>query len=1025
MLDNNPEEAIEKLGVCVILAGAGTGKTHTIVEKIKYLIQKNIYPPERVVCITFSNEAANSLLSRVQKSLELKEGKEPIVRTFHAFSADLLRKHGHKIGVKENFTILEPDDAKVILNRNLKIFPYYCHKYIEAIGTAKDLGIKLEELQNYVNKRVFELNCLDVDERLEQLQFELQTMHLKKDEENKKHITSEIRKINNTISLRKFVNAWSAYEKIKVKTGCLDYSDLNKNALSLLKQFPDIANNYDYIVVDEFQDTNKIQLDFLQLLAPHRNITVVGDLNQSIYRFRGAYKDNFNLFKKYFNVKTEDIFTLAKSRRSSNKILKLAHKLILNNYDSKDDCFFVENFEGREGDKIEVYEMKNGKEEARKIVELIKSELAKGIEMNEICVMFRTHQQGRIIRRALELENINFVSVTRGSLLKNKDIKKVVYYMTILDKLKRNKKGGEDAWWGLIYESGFPEQDLIKIGKFIKADRSNSRNKENNNQDNIDKNNNNQQRFDNNENILENNEVPISQKFFNEFSILNKLQLTDQGKMLGKILIERIKSLQEYANKDATSLITEIYKLLAGEEKENTKKELERTLNLTKFFDLARDHSTIYNSDLGSFIDYLSILDNLGIEIDSAEPEDNGIRLMTLHSTKGLEYKTVIVSNLVAKRFPIEKISPNLFIPLELSPEFSDMKHLSREELEYHYREYERKNQLLEERRLCYVAFTRAKNKLIITYANEYSGKKHYPSPFLNEIDYKANSDIVFQQDKEEKFIEKEKETKKEPQIGEFVSGIEFEKEDRTKVPLSPSALQLFDDCQKEFEYKYVYNMPEKKTISWEAMKLGSFIHLVLEEGVKSRFKTLKEFNDYAKTLHLEEEWEDVDMNEVSHMLKVFFARNKDKYNEKSKTEQYLNTKIEGINFTGYADRIDYHEDTNDKWMEIIDYKTGKTVVEPRAREWQLGYYAIAASRFGKVRKITLDMLKQDIPLEFEIDDKGNAVSVNSSLSFNIYEVKDEIIKTAKRIHEAYRLGFKPCPIEKNCDFCNEYVYNL
>src|SRR3989344_5111842 len=99
---------IEKTGASIVLAGAGTGKTHTIIEKIKYLIQNKIYLPEKIVCLTFSNEAANSLLLRVQKSLNLEEGKMPIIKTFHAFSSDLLRAHGISIGINDNFRILEP-----------------------------------------------------------------------------------------------------------------------------------------------------------------------------------------------------------------------------------------------------------------------------------------------------------------------------------------------------------------------------------------------------------------------------------------------------------------------------------------------------------------------------------------------------------------------------------------------------------------------------------------------------------------------------------------------------------------------------------------------------------------------------------------------------------------------------------------------------------------------------------------------------------------------------------------------------
>ena len=146
----------KKVGPCVILAGAGTGKTHAIVEKIKYLIEHNLYEPEKIVCITFSNEAANNLLLRVQKSLHLQAGKEPIIKTFHAFSADILRKHGENIGISEKFKILDPDQAMVVLHRNLKVHVNYCQKYIGTIGTAKDLGISLDNFREYLDRKMKE-----------------------------------------------------------------------------------------------------------------------------------------------------------------------------------------------------------------------------------------------------------------------------------------------------------------------------------------------------------------------------------------------------------------------------------------------------------------------------------------------------------------------------------------------------------------------------------------------------------------------------------------------------------------------------------------------------------------------------------------------------------------------------------------------------------------------------------------------------------------------------------------------------
>lgn len=998
--------AIEKTeGPCVILAGAGTGKTYTMVEKIKYLISNGVYKPERIVCITFSNEAANNLLSRVQAAVKIEPGREPVIKTFHAFSADLLRKYGPQIGINGEFGILDPDEAKVVLHSNLKITSYNCHRYVSSIGTAKDLGIGIEKVREYVKKKMVGIDESELDKKLEDMQFELQTVPLSKDKERKKMLSEMVKKLSSIVELRKFVNAWGAYEKIKQAKNYQDYSDLNRNALELLNKFPRIADDYDYVIVDEFQDTNKVQLDLLFALAYHGNITVVGDMNQSIYRFRGAYKENYNLFKERFKIRSEDIFTLDKSRRSPNKVLRTAHTLISNNYENKDECFKVESYDGREGQEINVYELKNAKEEARKVVEIVEEEILKGTSPEEICVLFRTHQQGAVMKRALEFKKINYCSVSKSSLVKQKSIKAVIDYLKIAHNLVRKEKGGEGAWWDLVYNSNFIEQDLMAIGKFIK---------DNKNSDNV--------------GVL-------------LFTSLPNLPLSDFGKFLSKVIIDRVKLLIPLISKNVPDFLTEAYKICGVMPDEKSKEGKEMTLNLNKFYELAVNHSALHSPDIGSFLHYLEVLESLGIEISSSSIEESGVRLMTLHATKGLEYKCVIVTNLAQKRFPMERISINTLIPTELYPELSHLT-LNEEEMDYYVREYERKNQLLEERRLCYVAFTRAKERLVLTYAKEYGGKKVFASQFLQEINCRNAPDFVFISDMSDKYSEPE--LKIAPAIKlsfmlgsdgsmpEEAKGLEIEipgrrdivqREAPGNITFSPSALLCFSECQKKYEYQYVYNMPEKKPLSWDAIMLGSFVHQVLEIGVKKNTKELQEFINIARELHLKEDWQSVELNDALHLIRVFFERNKNKYNERSKTELFLKAKIGGFWFIGFADRIDYLKDG----IEIVDYKTGRQYVSPLHRNWQLGYYALAAKSLGlgKVKRLTLDMLKLEKPLEFEVDDAGNAVSTNADMQFNIHEIEAELIDTARMIIDSYKNGFKPCPIEKNCDFCNEYVYGL
>jgi len=310
--------------------------------------------------------------------------------------------------------------------------------------------------------------------------------------------------------------------------------------------------------------------------------------------------------------------------------------------------------------------------------------------------------------------------------LKNKSVKKVVDYLIILDKLSRGgsgtfgkstqngkstQKGGEGAWWDLIYQMDFLEEDLIQIGKFIKQ--------------------------------VSREEGASCFKLLNS---LDKLPLSVSGRLSAKILCDKLKHLVSLKNKKVSEILQEIYHISGclggyGEEGKAVR------LNLNKFFDIAKSHEDLYGDSLFAFVNYLESLTDLNIQIEEAAVESSGVRLMTSHATKGLEYRTVIITNMAQKRFPMERAVRRGLVPFELYPEFRDStfgKSTQNGEIEDYVKDYEMKNQLLEERRLCYVSFTRARDKLILTYAKDYGGKKFFPSQFLEEINYKGNPDISF-----------------------------------------------------------------------------------------------------------------------------------------------------------------------------------------------------------------------------------------------------------------------------------------
>ncbi|MFH1802789.1 MAG: ATP-dependent DNA helicase [archaeon] len=945
-------------GPCIVLAGAGTGKTRLMVEKVKHLIQGKIYKPEKIACITFSNEAANNLASRIRAALPDVE-QEPTVKTFHSFSAYLLKEHLPK--EKQNFQTLTPDDSKILLHTNLRVPPMNCHRYIDTIGKAKDLGVTIQKLQNHLKEKTHNKPIQNLKDDLETIQTELL---IEKDKVKKKKIADEAIRIRELIDLSRFISIFEAYEKIKEQKNALDYSDLNNKAVELLKKNPSISGKFEYIIVDEFQDTNRIQLELLKLISPKRNITVVGDMNQSIYRFRGAYEANIDWFKKTFNVAPQDIFSLEKSYRSPNKILRIAHTLIKNNYASEEDCFEVQNAHKKEGKNIRIIETKNSKEEARKVVEIIKEKIANKETLEEICVMARTHQQLAMIKKALSDSQVPFHSVGQESLLKQNSIKKIVSYLSIVSNLIDKNNKGWNSWWDSVHEEEFLKEDFIKITTFLKENRDS-----------------------------ENYNVKI-------FTTLQNLNLSELGEIKLKTIFSRIKSLIPENGNSLEEIITKACNVCGFTSEDFTKVDKEALLNINKFQEFAKKYAETHAGKLTDFINHLEILNTLNITLETARIEDKGVRLMTSHSTKGLEFETIILTNLAQKRFPLERITKNKLLPNEL---FQDQS--------IDLEDYERKHLLFEERRLCYVSFTRSKSELIITFAQEYASKKSAPSRFFEEINYKENPDIEFSQDLEEKAITIE------PNISTTLPREIKVSSERT---LSPSALNLFEDCQKKFEYKYVYNMPEKITTSWDAIKMGSFIHIILEKGVKSKFTTLEAFINLAKDLKNKEEWESVELEEALPLIKVFYDRNKNKYSPDSLTEKKLFTEISGLKFMGVADRIDHFQDG----LEIIDYKTGKTVPSGKKRNWQLGYYALAARPLGKVKKLTLDVFQSPQLLEYTIKENGDVINAQSNrLAFNLHEVEAELIETGNKIKEAYAKGFKSCPIEKNCEFCREYVY--
>lgn len=1074
------EKAIQKTeGPCVILAGAGTGKSYTVIKKINHLISSNIVELDEILCLTFSNEATNSLKEKIQD--ELKTESQVTVKTFHAFCSDILKQDGNLIDIDEGFELLLPDDAKIMMHKYLEITPYWSGRYINTISSAKDFGITREKIKEHIlgiKKKMLEFTTEDNFEFFaKEKTLEFRTIHLMPSETvderreqkvKKKEIKEYLELYKDYEKFNDFISAWEKYDEFKKEKNYLDFSDLNDLVLKLFQQFDSekYVDKFKYIFVDEFQDTNKLQFELIEFIAKHHNITVVGDPNQSIYGFRGSYKESFEHFKKKFDVKEEDIFKLEKCYRSPNTVLNVSYDLIKNNYENVEDCLNVQNAHDIEGDKVKVVETVNQYEEARYISDFVEEKIKEGVPKDEICILYRTHRQAEIIKKAIELKNIPVISAGRTNMLQTPEIKTIISHLGILSNLIERSGTGEQSWWDLFhYQNNLSPEDSIKIGRFIKKSNKNSNGER----------------------------LPIEeQKGIDEIllSSLDELSLSESGIKIVNRVVEKLKKLITSSKKPLPDLILDVYDLSGLNRKFTNNRNVENVealMNLKKFYEIANNYYNVHEKTLTSFIHYLEIIDKVGVNIDSSKAMNvDAVKMMTIHASKGLEFDVVIVCNLATDRFPVTRTQNEPLIPNYLLPDFQreieswgEVDEKTRDNL---IKEYNKSILTYEERRLCYVALTRAKKELILTYSKDYKGEpdSNQASIFLNEINYKENINCELVEDSEElssiiapnseEEIEKSKlknqlfssldsdnfETaiqklanyisvrdKKsvsldlskiqidEKEIIQELKKCKDEKElikfDKNSFIFSPSSIMNYQECPKKFELSQLYQMPERGAFdeisegTTGGAPLGSFVHLVLEQGVKEGFKEENNFLEKAENLARLSEWKGVDLEEAKALVKVFWQRNKGKYNEKSICEMPLSVKIGDYKFFGLADRVDYSEEGK---AHIIDYKTNKDAIPPKKRKVQLGFYALALKSLDQdVNKLTLDMLKLDKPFSLDINEKDEAIGPRKDSGFTLEEVEKELIETCDNIAKDYENGFAVAEDENSCRFCGYKFY--
>ena len=600
--DKQYEAVVNTDGPCLVIAGAGSGKTKVLTHKIAYLLEEKDVKPWNILAITFTNKAANEMKERVE-NLVGEAAKDMWIGTFHSICVKILRRFIDRIGFEHSFVIFDTSDQRTLIKECLK------------------------DLQ--IDDKMF-------TDRIVQFEISNAKNDMKEPEEYEAISKGDYRK-------EKIASVYRLYQKRLKENNAIDFDDIINYTIKIFKENEDVldyyTNKFNYILVDEYQDTNKSQFTLIRLLADaHGNITVVGDNDQGIYSFRGADISNILNFEKDF--KGTKIIKLEQNYRCTQNILNAANSVIKNNEVKYKKKLWTENEEG----SLPTFHVSDDEyDEGRYIVEEINHlRREEYYKYSDFAVLYRMNSQSRAIEEILRREDIPYKIVGGLKFYERKEIKDIIAYLRLINNTSDNL-----ALKRIINEPkrGIGKTSLDKIQA-----------------------------------ISEQTGIPMY-NIIKEADQYGLARVYANAQSFVAVIEDLISKKDEYT-------ITELIKHTLKEtgytkalEEENSIEAENRIENLEEFLTVAvQFEEEEAENDLSSFLEGIT----LSSDLDGMDEEEESVTLMTLHSAKGLEFPVVFLVGMEEGIFPGYK---SIGEPKELE----------------------------EERRLCYVGITRAKNNLFLT----------------------------------------------------------------------------------------------------------------------------------------------------------------------------------------------------------------------------------------------------------------------------------------------------------------------
>ncbi|MCK4353182.1 ATP-dependent helicase [candidate division WOR-3 bacterium] len=923
-------------GPLLIIAGAGTGKTKVITHRIAWLIASKCARPEEILGLTYTDKAADEMEERVD--ILVPYGWVPVqISTFHSFGQRILRDYAFEFGIDPDFRVLATLELLVFLKEHLFELPLdyfrplshptkYLQALLDVISRAKDEDVTAEKYLEYAESKLSNVNSEEKEEATKWLEV---------------------------------AKCYQKYEDLLIQHSYLDMASLITLPLKFLREktsvLKELQSKFKYILVDEFQDTNYAQFQLLKLLsASHRNITVVGDDDQSIYKFRGACLANILSFRETYPDAHEVI--LNTNYRSTQSILDTAHRLIVFNNPNRLEV--KANIDKRivgmkpEGPEVTYFHYDTASNEADGVAEMIKKKLAQSCKYNDFAILVRTNRLALPFLKSLNMQGIPWTFSGNQGLYDQEEIKILISLLNVLSNIEDSQS--------LYYLINSPVYGLnpLDLSKCLGLAKKRTRSL--------------YWVFTNLEDIdISTESKTLINKFLGDISYLSTLSATQPT---GKVLYD---------------FLTRTGWLKKLTRHPSVKNELQ-IKNIAEFFKIIESISNVVHTDRVPFvIEHIESLKELGDNppVAQADFDIDAVHILTVHKAKGLEFKVVFLVSLVSDIFPHRPMPKLVELPLDLVKEL--LPDLLNSEIH-----------IQEERRLFYVGMTRAKEELILTSARDYGGRREKKtSPFVLESLDLSNTHIAI------------KKTESLEQINLFskIKSIEANELKKTGIlELSSTGIDNWLTCP--LKYWYIHRLktplPKHHTIVY-----GNAIHKAI--GYYLRFKKdnkkilfdelIKVFEDsWISEGFISRKHEEERFKKGIEVLRNFFNQGEEDNTNPLFVEERCSFLFEDVKVKGRWDRVDEGI--------IIDYKTGnvltKTLANQRVRESvQLPIYALAyKERFGKFPE----------RVEFHFVDTG-IVGELKNIEKKVEKVKQTIKDVAREVRKG---NFAPNPKYHACKFC-------